>query len=844
MLSLLSFLGSRLNDDFDEDFYRTHYGDVASVQDLRKHYRRYGAAEGRFRNFREALIGLQKQCGPLPGDFSPAGYRALNPDVSALFPQDWRLTLHYVQFGRAEGRLYRKPDAPRAAATEVEYDDADLTTADGVVLARRPAQDFALEVPFRHEAKPIRAASAMAAVIHARDPESVPSLLAKLANIPVAVDLFLSTDAETKGDEILKLAASWKKGAVDVRITPDRAHGVAPMLLAFSEVFERYDLFLHMQAERAAPGGPPRDRLIDDLIGSKEIARSTLSLFDDPRLGLVFPQQVFEHRGAVNWGHDYDLARGLLRRLGVALSKNFTLEFPPGGMFVARSAAIRPLLDLDLSREDFADDGGEAGGTLASAISRSLLMVVESSGHEWLKVVEAGQYPLTGAVLPVDEPADVRRHRLKVFQPLLSAANEAGGPGALAPAGSRPLSSYPSGNERPRLTLLAPDLAPSCGGLSTALTLLDRLAGALGDGWDRRIVATDRPLDGGLASVFGAYRAEPYAPTLDEARRQLVDAANREGRLNLRKADVFVGTAWWTAGFARALEADRRRAFGGDLPFVHLITEDEPSFYGAGASAALAEDSYREGGRTLAVIETEELFTEMTARYAFRAAWCLPYAMDENLAALLAPAPRERQILIHARPGVARDAFELICDGVFRWRQSDPLRASRWEIVFFGEDFPPSGLGPLRQVTVIGTPTLEAYAERLNRAAVGVSLALSPHPGPAALEMAAAGLVTITNSHGRKDLRARFPGVVSLDRLNGESLAAALEAAVASAEQTIGKAGARAQGQLPRLAARQVLDVFRLAEMLASDVDGLSRRPPPRMARRVSLKGLFDKVEA
>lgn len=260
--------------------------------------------------------------------------------------------------------------------------------------------------------------------------------------------------------------------------------------------------------------------------------------------------------------------------------------------------------------------------------------------------------------------------------------------------------------------------------------------------------------------------------------------------------------------------------------------------------AALAADSYRDGGRTLAVIHTEELFAEVTGRHAFRAAWCLPYTMDEPLAALLAPAPRERLILVHARPGAAQDAFEIVCDGLFRWQQSDPLRARLWTIHFIGEDFPSRYLGPLRNATVEGRLAVDAYAERLNRAAVGVSLTLSAHPGPAALDMAAAGLQTVANRYGQKDPRARFPGAVTPDRFNGESVAVAVETAVALAEPTIGEIGERAHGRLPTLATRHLLDIPRLAGMVATDVSGLPRRDTTQAVQRPALKNLLEAVDA
>lgn len=836
MLRLLTSIGL-VSDDFDEDFYRKFYSDLPSGADARRHYRRHGAAEGRFRNFREALTALQERHGAIPGDFSPSSYRALNPDVGALYKEEWRLALHYVAYGRAEGRRYRQ-------AGPAPGENGGSAAPDGAASAPRPpqAEDFALEVPFGYAPRETGGATALAALLHCARPERLPAILSKLEEVPLAVDLYLSADTEPNRLAALARAGNWRKGTVEARIAPGCALGVAPLVTCFREVFERYGLLIHLHT-----GAGPRHDPIDDLIGGMDIARSVLSLFADPHLGVVFPQRE-EGSAQPGWGPHYARARSLMRGLGVSPGRVSALEFPSDGVFIARCAAIRPMLDLGLREADFVEEGEDAAGSATGALLRSLLILSESTGHEWLKVARKDRR--RRQALAVRTADDLAPHRLKIYRPLLSGVDAPGWSQVEGPPQMRPLRSYPSRNARPRLTLLAPEIEPASGAL--ALEVFSRIATELGGGWDRRIVCVDATPDPALAAGLGAAlettpgacAVEPCAPSLDEARRVLVDASGRDGPLNLRRGDVFLATSWWTATLARELEADRRRAFGGDLPGLRFIADDEPGLHGASARAALVADSYRDAGRTLAIVHSEELFAEVGHRQSFRAAWCLPHSMDEGLAGLLTPAPRERQILVYARPGVAQDAFELVCDALLRWQQNDLPRAGQWSLLFVGEDFPARRLGPLQNASVGGRLTREAYAERLNRAAVGLSLTLSPHPGPASLDMAAAGLQTVANRYAQKDPRVRFPGVVAPDCLTGDSVAAAIETAVALAEPTIGKCVEAAPGRLPPLVARQLLDVERLAAMVASEVVALPRRGPPAVERRPSLRRLFEQAEA
>ena len=667
----------------------------------------------------------------------------------------------------------------------------ELTKQDGVVPARRPVNDtdFALAVPFAFT--PPARERVVAAVVHAFYPDVLEPLLSRLRNVPGRVDLFLSTDTDAKRDEIAAATAGWP-GAVDIRVLPNRGRDIAAKFVGFRDVYDRYDLFIHLHTKRSPHGGAPlarwRDYLLDNLIGSPEIAASILHLFDDAKTGIVFPQHLFEIRGILNWGYDYDFARALMRRTGVGIDKNLVLEFPSGSMFWGRSAAIRPLLDAGLRFEDFPDEEGQVDGTLAHAIERIVLMCAEARGYEWLKVVRPDLYPLRNTVLPVATAADVAAHRLKVFQPCLTPVDAEIPPYARTMREARAIATYPSRNPRPRITLIVPSVNPqqTFGGIATALKLLAEWADSLGPDYDRRIVVTDADIEADGYAALPDYTPVPFIASLDEGPRLLVDARERAGgRLDLRAREIIVATAWWTAENARQIERERARYHGGSRPFVYLIQDDEPYFYGWGAKWARAEATYG-GDDTIAVINSEELFTAIAAKYRFRAAFCLPYAINTTIAARLSEKPRERLILVYGRPVVARNGFELICDALVRWQQRDPIRASRWHVKFLGDLFETPLAYPVQNLSVDGKVSLETYADHLSRASVGISLMISPHPSYPPLEMAAAGMWTITNSYPGKDLRLRFPNIVSLPGCGPDVLSDAIEQAVEAMEPKIG----------------------------------------------------------
>lgn len=777
----------------------------------------YGAA------MREVAKLIDSPVGPFlaPRDIArdgPALVRSagLRSATGAIFRQ---IAAEYdPPFGRSRNPVN---NASRSNAVRYHY-SYELTKPDGVVPARRPTNDtdFALEIPFAFATEP-QSRGPIAAVVHAFYPEELEAALVRLVHIPCGVDLFISTDEEAKKRIIQAKTADWTKGAVDIRILPNRGRDIAAKFVGFSDIYDRYDLLLQLHIKKSPHGGAPlarwRDYLFDNLMGSPEIVKSILTLFDDPKLGVVFPQHLFEIRGILNWGYDYDMARALMRRVGVNIDKNLILEFPSGSMFWARSAAIRPLLELGLGYNDFPVETAQVDGTIAHAIERIVLMAAESRGFEWLKVVRRDLYPVPSAVLSVESPDDIVRHRLKVFQPCLGEVDAESPPYARTLREYRLIASYPSRTTRPRLNLVVPTVnaRQTFGGVATALKLFSDLADYLGEEYDRRIIVTDSEIEPESYAALAGYAPAPFTQSCDVLSRCLVDAKERGGgRLDIRARELFVATAWWTVDIVRALERDRARAFGGRRPFVYLIQDDEPKFDGWGARYVLAESTYRHGDETIAVINSEELFSAIVNKHDFAHSFCLPYAMNKRISERLAPAARERTILVYGRPTVARNAFELICAALRQWQQRDPTRASRWHIVFLGEAFESPLAYPVQNATVEGKVSLEAYADHLNRAAVGVSLMVSPHPSYPPLEMAEAGLKTIANGYPGKDLRARFPDIVSIVELDIGALADAIEEAVAAMEPHIGRLTPRRQGRVLELPG-PLADSQRLAALLA-----------------------------
>jgi hypothetical protein len=329
----------------------------------------------------------------------------------------------------------------------------------------------------------------IAVLAHLYFAELGPEFRRYLDNIPFPADLFVTTDTAAKRAALEACFAGWQPGRVEVRLLPNRGRDVAPRLVGLAAVHDRYELCLHLHGKRSLHwdrGDWWRRDMLDTLIGSPAMALGAVEAFlRAPRLGIVMPRTWPPVRAAMDWGQDIERARALAGRMGFALRPADALEFPAGSMFWSRSAALRPLLDLGLTVEDFEAEDGLPHGSLAHAIERLMLHVCETAGYHWLRVgdprlSEPGS--LIAAADPAALDAAIAACFVRLTDPMLNPPEQDTGPA--------PLRAWfrPSADTRPRLTLLLDGvMLPQARAPGGALHLFARMALAAGDATTFRV---------------------------------------------------------------------------------------------------------------------------------------------------------------------------------------------------------------------------------------------------------------------------------------------------------------------------------------------------------------------
>ncbi|MEK6326333.1 MAG: glycosyltransferase [Actinomycetota bacterium] len=347
-----------------------------------------------------------------------------------------------------------------------------------------------------------------------------------------------------------------------------------------------------------------------------------------------------------------------------------------------------------------------------------------------------------------------------------------------------------------RVNLLVPtiDLEHFFGGYIAKLNLARRLADC---GLRLRLVTVDHtpPLPrswqrtvesySGLAGLFNGLE---------------VAFAREEGPLEVNPADRFIATTWWTAHLA---DAAMRRIDG--ERFLYLIQEYEPFTFPMGAFAALARQSYE--------LPHLALFSSELLRDYFRVHGLGVFsegsesgerdsaAFANAITRVEPPSERDlaaggtRRLLFYARPEphAARNMFEL---GILALGRAvfDGVLGPDWELHGVGtvETGEPIDLGEGATLEMLPRRGQEGYAELLRAHDVGLALMYTPHPSLVPIEMASAGMLTVTNSFENKtaDAMAAISSNLIAVEPSVEGVCAGLREAVAGVDDF----GRRARG--------------------------------------------------
>jgi glycosyltransferase involved in cell wall biosynthesis len=231
--------------------------------------------------------------------------------------------------------------------------------------------------------------STLKAALHAHFfyPELCDDFVTRVNSNRSRCDLLLTTDERAKAETLREATAAYDRGSVTIQIIPNRGRDIAPFLSALQEDLSSYDVVGHLHGKRSLLAADPlvgelwREFLWQNLLGGvHSMMDIVLDRFaSDQKIGLVFADDPH----LASWDSNLEIASDLARRMGITRSLPPFFDFPIGTMFWARRNAMRPLVDLRFTREDYPEEPVPNDGTMLHAIERLLPFVAQQQGYRY-----------------------------------------------------------------------------------------------------------------------------------------------------------------------------------------------------------------------------------------------------------------------------------------------------------------------------------------------------------------------------------------------------------------------------------------------------------------------------
>ncbi|MGP0083724.1 MAG: rhamnan synthesis F family protein, partial [Steroidobacteraceae bacterium] len=199
-----------------------------------------------------------------------------------------------------------------------------------------------------------------------------------------AVDCYLTTTSTAKAKELCNLIAKSHLEKAKIIVVPNRGRDIGPMLTELgSKVLSGYDVVGHFHGKRSSHvdshlGERWRNFMWEHLIGGEFAMMDVVleAFAEEKGLGLVFAEDPHLN----DWDDNRPLANQLAQRIGLALPLPNHFDFPIGGMFWARTAALTPLFDLGLSWDDYPEEPVPIDGTILHALERLVPFSADKAG--------------------------------------------------------------------------------------------------------------------------------------------------------------------------------------------------------------------------------------------------------------------------------------------------------------------------------------------------------------------------------------------------------------------------------------------------------------------------------
>lgn len=223
----------------------------------------------------------------------------------------------------------------------------------------------------------------LAIVVHAFYPDLFRELADSFDALQMDFKVFISAPA-AKIDEIRAILKP-KPYQYEIIEVENRGRDIAPFLKIMPQVInEQFSLVLKLHTKKSTPkinGEKWRQDTYNYLVRSEQLQQRIDYLLDHPDIGLIGPPDYVIPMHTF-WNINGTGVRQLASRMGVKTIYVNKDAFIAGSMFLARTEALQPLVNLGLALHEFETEQGQEDGTLAHTVERAFTYSAKAVGLE------------------------------------------------------------------------------------------------------------------------------------------------------------------------------------------------------------------------------------------------------------------------------------------------------------------------------------------------------------------------------------------------------------------------------------------------------------------------------